>query len=1336
MRTLLALVQDAAERYGSNVAVRDTTGEITYDQLQTQYQKLAGRLGDLRGQRVGVCLTRSTDVIVAQLATWTSGAICVPLDPAYPPERLRTMTATAGVEFVIIHGKTADRISAEGVSCHRLDAAANLNPDAQVNTSPPLATPVGEADGAFIFFTSGTTGRPKAVLVPHVGLWNRIFWGIGFHELDSTDRVLWKAPHGFDAAVGEIYSALGAGATVVVAPPDSEKDPAELCAVVQQQEVTVLHSTPPMLRALADEPAFGDCTSLRHLWSGGQILNGADVGRVLARTSARLTNQYGPTEASINATAGRCAPDTEVTRPTSIGTAIDGMRAYVLDDELDLVPDGQTGELYLGGVGLANGYVGDTRSTAGAFVPDHLSGTPGARLYRTGDLAVSDRDGFTIVGRADDQVKVRGYRVEPGEVAAILATHPDVAQATVTGWTNTGGDTGLAAFLTARAGRGTSANGYARITCTDALAPASLNEHETRFLFDDIFVKNAYLRHGVTIGDGDIVVDVGGNVGMFMLFAHSQARLERHVAFEPNPLAADVFRTNVELHGTSAELHEVAVGATDGFADLTSYDEFSYLSGLHADGCREKALVSSFLRQAAERDSRVAESLDELHELTATRLKAHSHRVLMRRLSGLLAEHRVDRIDLLKINVERSEVAVLQGVDPEDWRMVRQVVLELEDADGALGEARALLEHAGFSVSVDRDWSVGREQAVYYLYATRPGSACRAATPQRLGERPLTADDVRIFLQDRLPDFMIPAEIRLVDTLPTMPNGKTDIESLLGSLTETKPEAETPEPSSLTDTERTVAGIWTEVLGRDGVRPSDDIFDLGAHSVTVAQVVARIRARFGIRLPLRTVFETRTLAAIAAAIDLAVSGESGEPAPAAPARPAEPQPVAPDNAPAPFLATAGQRSLWWLSRIEPARADYNDHHVLELTGRLDVPRMARAVRVACARQVVLGCALHYHDGQLYNRPVADTGVNVLELDQTGADDAAVDAAVHRVINERFDVSSPGLIRAAVITRAADRHVLAMVAHHSVCDEWSWHVLWEDICTHYAGRELPGPDDAYRGFAALEERRLADELTDGLEFWTQRLHAVAHVEWRCPASPVPRSNGTGRRRPFVVSRPELDALRSVASSCGGTGFMSFFAAYSWLLAAVTTAADPVIGVPVSLRDRVEFEGSFGYYVNMNAVPSDCTGDPTFAMQVQRTRDVILEADPYRWVPFDRVVKAVNPAREATGNPLFRSAIVLHDNKDLSRPLGDDLEATERRWHNGTAKFDLTLEVGLREDRAECSFEYADHVFDDPGAQRLATIFASLLAWCGQEPGLHLSDALVRVASLTETTEVSA
>ena len=279
-----------------------------------------------------------------------------------------------------------------------------------------------------MLYTSGSTGRPKGVVVPHEGIANRLAWMQDAYRLTPDDRVLQKTPAGFDVSVWEFLWPLLNGATLVVARPDGHRDPGYLARLIAEERVTTVHFVPSMLRTFLDEPASAACTSLTRVICSGEALPAELAARCLATLEgARLHNLYGPTEASVDVTAWRC--DGGDTVP--IGRPVWNTRAYVLDSALQPVPVGVTGELYLGGRQLARGYLAQPARTAERFVADPY-GPPGARLFRTGDLARLRHDGaLEYAGRVDDQVKLRGQRIEPGEVAAVLERHPAVRHAEV-----------------------------------------------------------------------------------------------------------------------------------------------------------------------------------------------------------------------------------------------------------------------------------------------------------------------------------------------------------------------------------------------------------------------------------------------------------------------------------------------------------------------------------------------------------------------------------------------------------------------------------------------------------------------------------------------------------------------------------------------------------------------------------------------------------------------------------------------------------------------------------------------------------------------------------------
>ncbi|MBO3750527.1 amino acid adenylation domain-containing protein [Streptosporangiaceae bacterium NEAU-GS5] len=410
------LIAAAVARDPGATAVVCGTERLTYAQLDARAGRLAGALRDhgvRPGDMVGVCLPRSLEMIVALLAVWRAGGAYVPLDPEYPDERLAFLISDAGARIVV----TTRPLPVDVVS---------VSPDA---TGDPV-TDRGEA--AYVIHTSGSTGTPKGVVVDHEALAHRVQWMREAYRLQPADQVVQFASLSFDAHAEEVFPALAAGASLLLLPDGAATLP-DVLRAPEGRDVTVLDLPTAYwhrLAEMADELTWP--AGLRLVILGGEQAHAAAVARwrELFGGRVRLVNTYGPTEATIIATAADLGEADTTGRPP-IGRPIGSAVAYVLDEHGRLAPPGTPGELCLGGPGLARGYLGRPGRTAERFTPDPY-GEPGARLYRTGDRARWRRDGqLEFLGRLDDQVKVRGFRVEPGEVAAAILTHPTVREAAV-----------------------------------------------------------------------------------------------------------------------------------------------------------------------------------------------------------------------------------------------------------------------------------------------------------------------------------------------------------------------------------------------------------------------------------------------------------------------------------------------------------------------------------------------------------------------------------------------------------------------------------------------------------------------------------------------------------------------------------------------------------------------------------------------------------------------------------------------------------------------------------------------------------------------------------------
>ncbi|WP_189269637.1 non-ribosomal peptide synthetase, partial [Streptomyces fuscichromogenes] len=434
-------------------AVSDSATTLSYAELTGRANHLAGRLraaGVTADTPVGLWMDRSAEMAVALLAIVKAGGAFLPLDPDLPVGRAVRLLTDAGAPLICTDEQRAHSLTAgETGTLTVLDCSAGT-----LTASSPTAPDSGVTGDNLIsvYYTSGSTGTPKGVASTHTGWTNRMQWMQAQYPLHPGDTVLHKTVLSFDDSAVEIFWPLIAGARIVMLPPGLHRDPRAIADWSTHHHITALHFVPSMLTLFLDEitPTRDPLTHLRHVISSGEALRPDLVTKFhdrLAHTPARLHNQWGATEVSIDSTSHTCTPQDEQTSDVPLGDAIANNQVLVLDEHLNPVPHGVPGELYLAGLGLARGYLGDTRKTAAAFIPHPFAN--GQRLYRTGDRGIRRPNGtLTFLGRADSQVKIRGIRIEPAEIEHTLRRHPHIRDAVVTTWQPTPGDRRLAAYIT------------------------------------------------------------------------------------------------------------------------------------------------------------------------------------------------------------------------------------------------------------------------------------------------------------------------------------------------------------------------------------------------------------------------------------------------------------------------------------------------------------------------------------------------------------------------------------------------------------------------------------------------------------------------------------------------------------------------------------------------------------------------------------------------------------------------------------------------------------------------------------------------------------------------
>src|SRR6185436_14486514 len=559
----------------------------------------------------------------------------------------------------------------------------------------------------------------------------------------------------------------------------------------------------------------------------------------------------------------------------------------------------------------------------------------------------------------------------------------------------------------------------------------------------------------------------------------------------------------------------------------------------------------------------------------------------------------------------------------------------------------------------------------------------------------------------------IPSALVLLPVLPLTAHGKLDRAALPvpGAAGAAR---RAPWVAPRTPAEREMAAIWSEVLGVSAVGAGDGFFELGGHSLLATRVISRVRARLGVDLPLRALFEAPVLESFAALADAARAASSA---------PVEREPRDGGALPASFA----QRRLWVLDQVEPGDPTYNMPLPVRLSGRLDVRALRAALAAVVARHEVLRTRFSAgEDGPVQEilpagpqvaLPVADLSALPGSLRETVAAALAIEEAALS-----FDLGRGPLLRFALLRLAPEEHVLFATLHHIVGDGWSMGVLVREIAQLLAegdAAELPELPVQYADWAVWQRRpEVAAEADAQLAWWRERLAGAPVTE-----IPVDRAGRAAGRRPggFVgldLPAATAEGLRRLASGTGATLYMAALAGYAALLARSTGQEDLVLGTPLANRQRPEVEGVIGFFVNTLPLRCDLAGDPTAAALVERVRSEVLALQAHQDVPFDRLVQELRPDRRAGETPFFRTVFTLERS-----PL-EELDLAGLRLapfpvHNGTAKFDLTLTVVETGRRLTAWLKYAADAVDRTRAQRLLSQLATLLASAAEDPARPLS-----------------
>lgn len=1035
---VVARIQEQAERNPQAVAVRYQGQELAYAELDARANQTANYLKELGvGTEicVALCMERSLEMVVGLLGIMKAGGAFVPLEPTLPTERLAYMLKDSQARLLLTQEHLRARLS--GLDIHMVYLDSAWDSIAQYSHFTPQHNAM-EENLAYVIYTSGSTGRPKGVALTRRGLSNYVNWACAAYACRPGGRAPVCSSLGFDLTITSLWPLLVSGGCAVLAP---EQQGMEWLVRSGEEQFQLVKITPAHLRMLEDlRPDCGAGIADRFV-IGGEALRWEELAywRKTAPES-RLINEYGPTETVVGSCIYEVNGESPAEGRVPIGRPIANTQVYVLNPHYGLVPTGAPGELFIGGAGLARGYLGRPDLTADRFVPHPFSASGGERLYRTGDLVRWNADGqLDYLGRLDEQVKLHGYRIELAEIEYVLQQHP---------------------------------------------------------------------------------------------------------------------------------------------------------------------------------------------------------------------------------RVERS-VVILREDHPGDKRLVAYIV-------------------------------------------------------QKDRSEPLDSWDVRIYLKQHLPEYMVPSGLVELREIPLTSNGKVNRKALPAPKNNDNVSgvAETPR----TITEQLVAGIWEQVLKREGLGRGANFFEQGGHSLMATQVVSRVRNLFQVELPLRTLFEAPTVAALAKEIDRLRTGSKACALPIQPVKRDKDLPL-----------SYAQQRLWFVNKLAPESTAYNIPFGLNLRGNLHQPALQWCLDEMVRRHEVLRTTFPSPQGVPVQKISDSAALQIEEADLRQVPENEREDVSRRLGQEQagkpFGLAAGPLLRLKLLQFADHEYVLLVTMHHIISDGWSIAVMAKEFAALYelyikdrdAGCSLPDLKVQYADYSVWQrERLLGPFLEQQLAYWRKQLEGAPEVLALPADRPRPaRATYAGARERITIPSNLNVALRQLSRIEGSTLFMVLLTAFQSLLGRYSDQIDVVVGTTIAGRTSAETEPLIGMFVNMLALRSDLSGNLSYRQLLGQVRETLLGAYAHQEVPFERLVSELQLERNLGHSPIFQVTLELQNTPQEVMTL-PGLQIERMSIPTGTSKFDLTLSLNDTSGEMSGIIDYNPDLFDSATVQRFIGHYRNFLKAIASQPDMKLSE----------------
>ncbi|WP_353572594.1 amino acid adenylation domain-containing protein [Candidatus Albibeggiatoa sp. nov. BB20] len=1288
------LIESQVQRTPNAIAVRIHDQNLTYMELNRQANQLARHLislGVATESVVGICAERSLEMVVGLLAILKAGAAYLPLDPDYPQQRLSFMLDDAQISIILTQTHLSlPNNNAQHIDLNKIDVKNNAVENLNLNI---------ELDHlAYVIYTSGSTGNPKGAMNTHLAISNRLLWMQEAYQLTEYDSVLQKTPFSFDVSVWEFFWPLMTGAQLVMAKPKGHQDPHYLAQLIAQQKITTLHFVPSMLRIFLQTAKLQLCENLKRIFCSGEALLVELQNQFFKQFSnVELHNLYGPTEAAVDVSFWQCQAD-EQGHTVSIGKPIANLQLYILDQENQPVAIGETGELHIAGIGIARGYLNRPELTQEKFIEVDLpfSDTKNLRLYKTGDLACYREDGnIDFLGRIDHQVKIRGFRIELGEIEANLNNHPAIAQSVVTAVEHQN-DTKIAAYVAPepntplyrwlnlqQQGELAAQHSYQLL---NGMTIIHQNKAETDFLYQEIFNQNSYLQHGICIPDHAIVVDVGANIGLFSLFA-AQYPNTKIYAFEPIPPIFNNLSLNAHIYNIDIKLYACGLADENKTANFTYYPRASLISGQFADKEVEKKVLTAYLGKYQYLTEK------QKHNLLEETLSTKRFECELRTLSSIIEENEIQHIDLLKIDVEKSELLVLQGILQHDWEKIQQLVIEIHNVDGRLSTIKQLLTSHQFEFAIEQDSELQHTQ-LCTIYAKRKTlQAAEISAYQWASSKNLT-HELRHSLSQNLPDYMLPSYYHWLIDIPLNPNGKVDRHAL-PAIDFSQRNVLIPYVAPQNEKQSHLVKLWQQLLNIEKIGINDNFFELGGHSLLAVQMLAKIQSLWTVELTLHQLFSTPTIAQLATLI--------GQ----------QPHPRHIDNYSASQLIPLSypQKQQWFICQLEPERPIYNEPLSIYFYQNMDEYALEKALNYLLQRHSILRTQFQTYNSDQASQNIMDSAYIELETITVDIEQTALDIA-HQQAKKVFDLQNDLLISACLIKLSDTDYRLYLSIHHILLDGVSfYHIFLPELYQAYQAfsqnkiPELAEITIEYKDFSLWQYQQT--DIDVDLNYWKHQLRDLPVLQLPTDFIRPQTNTFNGKNYLFELDVHLMKQLKQLAQHEGVTLFMLLLTVFAVLLNRYTGQTDIPIGTVTGMRQRAEFKSVIGLFLNTLVLRINLAKNPGFSTLLQQIKTTTLAAYQHQNIPFNQLIEQLKPQQRAGYNPLFQ---VMFDLDPEPESVGN-WQANHFDIHTDTAKFDLTLEFYPTQGQLKGRFEYNTDLFSENTihyfAQHLQTLLNNIV-----------------------------